>query len=90
MIYQPPTTLATLVAKRSLLGEVYLDWSQYPVVEQTGVDADGDATVTFRDLRFQYETFLNRGIGHPPLSGTVLVDADRRVVGTEMDGRAQK
>src|SRR6202789_672786 len=30
IICKPPTPLATLVAKRSWLGEVYLDWSQYP------------------------------------------------------------
>ena len=52
IIYKPPTTLATLVAKRSWLGEIYLDWSQYPVVTETGTDPDGITTVSFRDLRF--------------------------------------
>jgi inner membrane protein len=93
-IYKPPTTLATLAAKRSLLGEVYLDWSQFPVVAQTGVNEDGETVVTFRDLRFMYDTFLTRGLinsrDHPPLTGTVFVNADRRVLGMEMNGRAQK
>lgn len=93
-IYKPPTTLATLVAKRSYLGEIYLDWSQYPIVEQTGVDVDGNATVTFRDLRFMYDTFLTRALADsrndPPLSGKVIVNADRRVVSMEMDNREQK
>jgi len=60
IIYKPPTTLATLAAKRSWLGQVYLDWSTWPVVEQTGIDANGVATVRFRDLRFGYDTFLRR------------------------------
>jgi inner membrane protein len=101
VIYKPQATLATLVAKRSWLGRVYLDWSMYPVVEQTGVDADGVATVSFRDLRFGYDTFLVHasdagGVGavradRPlPLSGTVLVDAERRVVAMKMDGRVQR
>ena len=93
-IYKPETTLATLAAKRSLLGEVYLDWSQYPIVEQTGVDVDGYATVTFRDLRFMYDTFLTRGRMNsrdkPPITGTVTVDPNRKIAEMEMDGRAQK
>ncbi len=88
-IYKPPTTLATLVAKRSWLGEVYLDWSQFPIVTETGVDPDGLTTVTFRDLRFFYDTPFFRGREKIPLSGTVYVNADRRVVHMEMDGRFQ-
>ena len=99
IIFKPPTTLATLAAKRSYLGRIYLDWSQYPIIaqtnaEQTGVDPDGAATVTFRDLRFIYGTFLTRGLAdsrdHPPLSGSVTVDAERRVTAMELNGRAQK
>jgi inner membrane protein len=89
IIYKPPTTLATLVAKRSWLGEIYLDWSQYPVVTDTGTDSDGLTTVTFRDLRFQYDTPLFSGREKPPLSGAVDVNADRRVVRMEMDGHVQ-
>jgi inner membrane protein len=93
-IYKPPTTLATLAAKRSLLGEVYLDWSMFPIVEQTGIDQDGYATVTFRDLRFMYDTFLTRGRSisrdHPPLTGTVTVDPNRKIAEMEMSGRIQK
>jgi inner membrane protein len=93
-IYKPPTTLATLAAKRSSLGEIYLDWSQYPVVQETGVDPDGVTTVSFRDVRFMYDTFLTRALVNsrdkPPLSGTVLVDENRRIVEMEMDGRVQK
>jgi len=89
IIYKPPTTLATLVAKRSWLGEIYLDWSQYPVVTETGTDPDGITTVSFRDLRFLYDTPFLAGRQNPPLSGTVYVNADRRVVRMEMDGHVQ-
>jgi inner membrane protein len=87
-IYKPPTTLATLVAKRSWLGEIYLDWSQYPVVTETDTDPDGLTTVSFRDLRF-YDTPFFSGRDKTPLSGRVYVNADRRVVRMEMDGRIQ-
>ncbi len=93
-IYKPPTTLATLAAKRSFFGQIYLDWSQYPIVEETEVNDQGVATVTFRDLRFLYETFLTRGAVHgrenPPLSGTVKVDAERKVVEMSMGVRKQR
>jgi inner membrane protein len=88
-IYKPPTTLATLAAKRSWLGEVYLDWSQYPVVTETGTDPDGLTTVSFRDLRFFYNTPFFSGREKTPLSGTVYINADRRVVRMEMNGRIQ-
>jgi inner membrane protein len=89
VIFKPPTTLATLVAKQSWLGEIYLDWSQWPVVEETGTDPDGLTSVTFRDLRFFYNTPLFPGRGKAPLSGTVYVNADRRVFRMEMSGHVQ-
>ena len=81
--------MATLVAKRSWLGEIYLDWSQWPVVTETGTDPDGLTTVTFRDLRFLYDTPIFAGRKDPPLSGTVYVNDDRRVVRMEIDGHVQ-
>jgi inner membrane protein len=89
VLYKPPTTLATLVAKRSWFGEVYLDWSQFPVVTDAGADPDGLTTVTFRDLRFLYDTPLFSGREKTPLSGAVYVDADRRVVRMELSGHVQ-
>jgi inner membrane protein len=89
ILYKPPTTLATLVAKRSWLGEIYLDWSQYPVVTDAGADPDGITTVTFRDLRFMYDTPLFSGRENPPLSGAVYINADRRVIRMELNGHPQ-
>jgi inner membrane protein len=87
--YKPPTTLATLVAKRTWLGEVYLDWSSYPLVTDTGANDDGLTTVTFTDLRFLYDTSFLNGREHHPLSGAVILNPDRRVVRMEMDGHIQ-
>lgn len=89
VIYKPPTTLATLVAKRSWLGEAYLDWSQYPIVTETGTKEEGLTTVTFRDLRFFYDTSLLAGREKPPLSGAVFLNDDRRIVRMELDNHIQ-
>ena len=88
--YWPPTTVASLVAKRSWLGEAYLDWSSWPVVTDTGLNADGSATVTFEDLRFLYDIPLITSRKEAPLSGSVLIDADHRVAEMELDGRVQR
>jgi inner membrane protein len=104
ILYKPPTTLATLVAKRSWLGEVYLDWSSWPIVTDIGpvgslaqplfatsvATPPGTTAVTFRDLRFMYDTLLMQGRHNTPLSGTVYIDADRRVLCMEMNGSPQK
>jgi inner membrane protein len=98
LFYKPPTTLATLAAKRSWLGEVYLDWSSWPVVTEIGPVAVMGApagtadwiAVRFMDLRFLYDTPMMQGRSDPPLSGTVYVDADRRVVRMELSGRVQR
>jgi len=96
--YKAAPTVATLIAKRSPLGEVYLDWSQYPLVDQGAVTTAGPdnpvglTPVTFRDARFLYDTFLNRGRSRPPLSGTVFVnleaDQDHRIDHTELQGKS--
>ena len=98
LFYKPPPTLAMLVAKRSWLGQVYLDWSSWPVVTEMGPTAPIDApagtadwtAVRFMDLRFLYDTPMMRGRSGPPLSGMVYVDADRRVARMELDGHVQR
>jgi inner membrane protein len=98
IFYKPPSTLATLAAKRSWLGQVYLDWSSFPLVTDTGLvtgtnNDTGDTgltAVTFRDLRFMYDVAFLRGRREPPLSGTAYVDVNRHIVRMEMDGHVQK
>ncbi len=91
LFHKPPTTLATLVAKRSWLGRVYLDWSKYTLVTETTTDEDGLTSVTFRDLRFMYDTPLQQGRREdPPLSGVAYINADRRVDHMTMSGHVQR
>ena len=66
VLYKPPATAATEVARRTRLGQVYLDWSQWPVVRDRGPQAiPGNpppvlppqriwSAVEFNDLRFAY------------------------------------
>ena len=94
ILYKPPTTPATLAAKQSWLGEVYLDWSQLPLVEEAPRSSDPDAsaltTVTFRDLRFMYDVAFLKGRQNAPLSGAVTLDANHRVVEMKLNDRVQK
>ncbi|HEU4634961.1 MAG TPA: metal-dependent hydrolase [Edaphobacter sp.] len=89
VFYKPPSTLASLAAKRSWLGHVYLDWAQFPVVNDLGEMPDGLSTVTFRDLRFVYGTPVF-GRESTPLEGVVTVNDDRRIVEMRMDGHTQR
>ena len=72
---KPPETPATLAAKQTYLGRVYLDWAQYPLVTATPLGAD--TLVYFRDLRFDYPDFR----GRVSLSGTVELDRELHVIG---------
>jgi len=80
---KPPETPATLAAKRSYLGRVYLDWAQYPIVTQTV--SGGNVIVHFRDLRFDYPEFR----GRITLSCTVELDRDLHVVAERFGSREQ-
>jgi inner membrane protein len=97
--YKPPVTMATLAAKRSWLGRVYLDWSSWPVVEDKGampppgynVDPPDRNwhTVQFRDLRFDYP-ILSQKPSDVVLSGWVYVGPQQEIEGMFMSGREQK
>lgn len=87
LINKPQPSPAKQAAEASWLGRVYLDWSSWPLVSDIGPAAPDDAPptaadwtgVSFRDLRFQYDTFLSRSGNQPPLSATVYVDSSGRV-----------
>ena len=91
--YKPPTTIATLIAKQTWLGEAYLDWSQFPLVTEVARSSDPDdaglTTVTFRDLRFMYDVPFLKGRETPPLSGAVTINDDRKIVRMELNGKPQ-
>jgi inner membrane protein len=78
-IYKPAVTPAVAAAKGSYLGRIYLDWAQWPLVEDMGeIPIPGEPApprgahwhaVQFRDLRYARDPG-----GNPPLSGWVYVN----------------
>ena len=84
IIPKPPETPATISAKQTYLGRVYLDWAQYPMVTES---SDGsDTAVHFRDLRFDYPRYR----GRITLSATVELDSNLHVVSEKFGTREQK
>jgi inner membrane protein len=97
-IYKPPVTPFVVAAKRSWLGRVYLDWSQFPLVEDIGPGNPPDITedakqhleqVNFHDMRFGYTDWFGSHQNNKPLSGSVFVAPDGQIEATFMDGRPQ-
>jgi len=76
--YKPEETPVTLAAKKSRLGQVYLDWAAFPLVTTEELPEHGGYRVRFEDLRFEYNNVLTRG-GTPPLAGYVELDSQLRV-----------
>ena len=88
-LYKPPETRAMLAAKGSPLGHAYLDWSPFPLVTENSLPSpEGFTVVTFRDLRFLYDTIGMRGREVSPLSAEAFVNDEDEVVRMAMDDRA--
>ena len=102
LLYKPADTRAVEAAKRTLLGQVYLDWGTWAVVRDVGQEpAPGIdppnlppnsqwTTVEFTDLRFNYSFLASRGSsGSAPLGGWVYIVDGRDEAGEAMNGREQ-
>jgi inner membrane protein len=103
VIYKPAYTEAAEAAKRTPLGQVYLDWGSWAVVRDVGqVPVAGMdppqlgpgrtwTTVEFDDLRFDY-SYLGTGkaTGPSPLAGWVYVVDGHDDAGEAMHGREQR
>lgn len=85
--FKPEETPVTLAAKKSRLGQVYLDWAAYPLVETEALPEHAGYLVQFQDLRFAYN-LITRG-GTTPLTGHVELDPQWRVTGQYMGRRPQ-
>ena len=74
--YKPEESPASLAAKKSYLGRVYLDWAQYPMFEVEQRDS-GEARylVRFYDLRYAYPERRSR-----VLNSSVELDENLRVI----------
>ncbi len=86
--YKPEETPASLAAKNSYLGRVYLDWARYPLVEvETHAEAGGleGYVVTFEDLRYAYPEIAGRGA----LSASVELDHNLSVVSETFGSRSR-
>jgi inner membrane protein len=95
LYYKQPQTPAILAAKRSWLGRVFLDWSQFPYVEESGVfgtlpNGTHYTRIRFQDLRFAYDSLFLHGRTSNPLGGIVTIAPDGKVDEMEMDGTVQK
>jgi inner membrane protein len=102
-IYKPTDTAAVEAAKRTRLGQVYLDWGMWAMVRDVGQQPVAGmeppqlppnrqwTTVEFTDLRFAY-SFLGpgRSVGRSPLSGWVYIVDGREEAGEGMGGREQR
>lgn len=101
--YKPANTAAVEAAKRTLLGQVYLDWGTWAVVRDAGQEPEPAlpppnlppnrtwTTVEFSDLRFAY-SFLARDSSSrsAPLGGWVYIVDGREEAGEGMGSRVQK
>ncbi len=81
--YKPDESPASLAAKRTYLGRVYLDWAQYPMTE-VEQRHDGSYEVRFYDLRYDYP---ERG---RPLRASVILDKELNEVEERFANRVQK
>jgi inner membrane protein len=95
LYYKQPQTPAILAAKNSWLGRVFLDWSQFPYVEESGVfgtlpNGTHYTQIEFQDLRFAYSTLFLRGHHDNPLAGTVTIAPNGEVDEMRMGKRIQK
>jgi inner membrane protein len=76
---KPEETEASLAAKRSRAGRVYLDWADYPYVTTEPIIANGGHRVTFLDLRYGY-------LSRTALATQVELDRELHVTGLVSGG----
>lgn len=91
--YKQPQTAAVRAAEGSWLGEVYMNWSQYPLVYSLGTDGslqNRTTAIHFVDLRFAYNPLFLRPASRVPLSGTVLVAPDGSIDEMRLNGHIQR
>ena len=105
VIFKPTSTAATEAAKRTRLGQAYLDWGTWAVVRDVGqkpvagmappqlppAQAANWTTVEFTDLRFAYSYLgTGRATGQSPLGGWVYIVNGNEDAGEAMGGREQR
>jgi len=102
VMYKPSDTPAVEAAKRTLLGQVYLDWGTWAVVRDVGQEPVAGidppnlppgrtwTTVEFSDLRFDYAFVpTSSSTRRATLSGWVYIVDGNEDGGEAMNGRQQ-
>ena len=81
--YKPPETAATLAAKQSYLGRIYLDWAKYPITETETLDSPPRGYIVhLQDLRFsQVPMAISGPRRRGALGAAIALDKDLHVVG---------
>ena len=83
--YKPEETPASLAAKASYMGRVYLDWAVFPYLQVYRLrDGTLGYLAEFQDLRYAYPDL--RG-GRSPLTGYVVLSPDLNVLDEGMHTR---
>ena len=82
--YKPEETPVTLAAKKSYLGQIYLDWAEYPLAETDVLPNQKGYIVKFMDLRFAYISAKRR---ETTLGGYVILDQNLNAVEMGMGRR---
>lgn len=94
LLVKPAPTPALLVAERSRLGGIYLDWSPMPILildpARVGTGGGNSETIRFQDPRFMADTSILHRQGAPPLTGTVVVGPRGDVLAEGMDGHFER
>jgi len=84
IFYKPADSPALLAAKRSPIGRAYLDWSQFPYLEDLGpalTRSGQPATlIRFTDLRFRYDSAFLGGRTRSAMAAAAYVAPDGRVL----------
>jgi inner membrane protein len=84
--YKPEESPASLAAKRSYLGRVYLDWAKYPITETEQMLPAQDYIVHFKDLRYDYPGRTGRSV----LGASVELDRKLNVVSESFGSRTRR
>jgi inner membrane protein len=103
VLFKPSATAATEAAKRTPLGQAYLDWGTWAVVRDVGQEPVAGmnapelgpnrtwTTVEFSDLRFAYSYLgTGRATGRSPLGGWVYIVDGHEEAGEARGGREQR
>ena len=90
---KPPESEVTLAAKKSRLGQVYLDWAAFPWLETEKLESPEQQgyLVRFYDLRFMDPAGMvgERSRRRTPLGAFVLLDRNLNVVQQDFSSRRQ-